>query len=47
MQEKLAQVDEVRKDVILQEVNVVLLQRKRKEEIRLSKTKQSLFGLYL
>lgn len=47
MQEKLAQVDEVRKDVVLQEVNVVFLQRKRKEEIRLSKTKQTLFDLYL
>lgn len=47
MQEKLAQVDEVRKDVVLQEVNVVLLQRKRKEEIRLSKTQQILFDLYL
>lgn len=47
MQEKLAQVDEVRKDVVLQEMNVVLLQRKRKEEIRLSKTNQTLFDLYL
>lgn len=29
MQEKLAQVDEVREDVILQEVNIVLLREKR------------------
>lgn len=29
MQEKLAQVDEVRKDVVLQEVEIILLKKKR------------------
>lgn len=36
MQEKLAQVDEVREDVVLQEVKVILLQagRKARDQVR-------------
>lgn len=42
MQEKLAQVDEVRKDVILQEVKIILLRKKRKNRMCVSKNKEEL-----
>lgn len=40
MQEKLAQVDEVRKDVVLQEVKVIVLRKKRKKGWGLARNEQ-------
>lgn len=42
MQEKLAQVDEVRKDVVLQEVKIILLRKKRENRMVVSKNKEAL-----
>lgn len=45
MQEKLAQVDEVREDVILQEVEIILLKKTKKEKKGLLHEAQTLQDL--